>query len=163
MNFNFYILYKQMTFIKHNDRVTVSHNVQCWFTWAPPAAQVFTGVIHPWGGKASLMVMLCRWGNHTSSPRESGHFFQVKARLMEVHWGSWHKWSFDVGRPAKWENPMGWINVTRLGENKVGSVSSSSPSQTQPSFVLDNELNENKDERTLSLRRKAFPYPLFLC
>lgn len=56
----------------------------------------------------------------------SGHSFQIKAVLTEVHWRSWSERRLPVGRIGTLRNLLGSINVIQLGENEGGGVFSSS-------------------------------------
>lgn len=103
------------------------------------------------------------WKMHAStsedmcaSSEDSGRFSQVKAMLVEAHWRSWNGWRLDAGRAAKLENLLGSINVIQLGENEGGEhfpLVFSTLLVTCRSFALGNEINENKDDRILSLRK----------
>lgn len=71
-----------------------------------------------------------------------------------------------VGRAAKLENLLGSINMIQLEENEGGEhflLVFSTLSVTCTSFVLGNDLNENKDERISSLRKNDSPLILFPC
>lgn len=98
------------------------------------------------------------WVEMCASFKDSGRFSQVKAMLVEAHWWSWNGWRLDAGRTAKLENLLGSISVILLGEAEGGEhfplVFSTLLVQCT-SFAFGNEINENKDDRILSLKKRA--------
>lgn len=128
----------------------MSHTRRYEFTWVPQRFLRHGKCVHLWGCCPTSENVSILWGQRA--------LLQVKAMLVEAHWRSWNGWRLDAGRAAKLENLRGSINVIQLGENEGGEhfpPAFSTLLVTCTSFALGNEINENKDDRILSLKKRA--------